>query len=133
MLLGQYFSDTCAVAEEGNGIVGFATGFVPRHQPEVLFVWQMGVHPDYRGRKLAAALIDDILRRPVNAGIRFIETTVGPSNAPSRNVFKRLAEKSGSPLTERTLFTQTDFGSEPHEDEVLIRVGPFQPIKEESA
>ncbi|CAM5451691.1 hypothetical protein SFUMM280S_06955 [Streptomyces fumanus] len=60
------FAATSAVARAESGeAVGFVTGYVRPDRPDTLFVWQVAVDAAYRGRGLAAALLDGLAARLV--------------------------------------------------------------------
>lgn len=125
LLLSHHFTDTCVVAELDNEIVGFVSAYVPPKTPNVLFVWQVAVHERGRGLGLGKSMLQEILQRPGLQKIRFVETTVGPDNAASRGMFASLARKAGTEINETALFEGHHFGEQAHEDERLLRIGPF--------
>lgn len=114
------------MARHEEGLVGFVSGYRVPDQPDTLFVWQIAVHGDARGAGLAGKMIEHILERPSSKDIKLVEATVSPSNAASRRVFERLAERLGGAFERRDLFTTEHFGGADHEPEELIRVGPFE-------
>ena len=125
LLLAEHFSGSCVLAEGQGGLDGFISAYVPPAKPDVLFVWQVAVHERARGKGLARQMLMQILQRPALNRVRFIETTVGPSNKASRRVFSSIAEALGAPLIESGLFDQSVFAGQGHDDEPLIRIGPF--------
>jgi L-2,4-diaminobutyric acid acetyltransferase len=126
MLLCRDFPATCAVAEgEPGRPAAFVSGYIPPGRPDVLFVWQVAVDPAFRGRGLARSLIRDILGREACTGVRYIETTVSPSNKPSDALFQGLAAGLPAPLQRLPGFDKSLFGSSDHEEEILYRIGPF--------
>lgn len=125
LLLAHHFTDTCVVAELNNEIVGFVSAYVPPKSPDVLFVWQVAVAENGRGFGLGKAMLQNILQRPHLSNVRFVETTVGPDNAASRGMFASLARKAGTEINETALFEGHHFGEQAHEDERLLRIGPF--------
>jgi L-2,4-diaminobutyric acid acetyltransferase len=125
LLLTQHFSRTCVLAGRGNEILGFISGYLPPDRANVLFVWQVAVHPDARGRGLARHMLGELLARPALKGVQFIETTVSPDNLASRRVFAGIAEACAAPVTEHSLFPAQLFGSADHDDEPLLRIGPL--------
>jgi len=125
LLLCHHHAATCAVARMDDRIVGFVSAYRLPESPDTLFVWQVAVHGDARGQRLAGRMIDHILDRPSCEGVRFIDTTVSPSNIASRRVFEHLAEAHGAPLESSPLFTAEHFGAAEHEEEHLIRMGPI--------
>lgn len=127
LLLTEHFADTCIVAHDGGGIEGFVSAYVPPDRPDVLFVWQVAVHERARGKGLARHMLNELLRRPGLNRIRYIETTVGPDNFASRSLFASLSRQWGGGLCETPLFDRHLFGMHQHDDEPLIRIGPFKP------
>ncbi|MCK9511933.1 MAG: diaminobutyrate acetyltransferase [Pigmentiphaga sp.] len=126
LLLCHHFADTCVVAERSGTIVGYVSGYVPPAQPDVFFIWQVAVHERGRGLGLGQGMLRHLLERPAASRSRYVETTVSPSNGPSRAMFQRLAASLGTALQETALFTTDMFGpGAAHEDETLLRIGPF--------
>lgn len=78
-----------------------------------------------RGRGLAKSMLRELLRRDALGECRYLETTVSPSNEPSRRLFYGLARELEAPIAESVLFSECDFGGEAHEQETLIRIGPI--------
>lgn len=128
-MMFRYFPDTCVVAEHGGHVVGFMTGFRPPAAPDTLFVWQIGVAPAARGQGLAGALLDEVLGRPEQAQVRWLEATVAHSNAASLKLFHGLAGRLGAAVTESPCFPEQLFPSDVHEAEMLLRIGPFAPAE----
>lgn len=125
LLLCEHFSKTCVVAQSAQGFDGFISAYIHPARQDVLFVWQVAVHERARGQGLGKQMLQNLLQRPDLASMRFIETTVGPDNKASRNMFASLARQLNAKVTESDLFDRTLFGPEAHEDEKLIRIGPF--------
>ncbi|OZI30256.1 diaminobutyrate acetyltransferase [Bordetella genomosp. 10] len=130
LLLCEHFPDTCVVAESGGGnIDGFVSAYIPPTSPDTLFIWQVAVHERARGHGLAGAMLRHLLGRPGLAHIRQLETTVGPDNQPSRRTFTGLASGLGAHVAEQPLFGKQLFGHDgDHDDEMLLRIGPFASI-----
>ncbi len=125
VLLGEYFSDTCLVAEREGRIVGFVSGFVPRRQPDCLFVWQIAVADSERGRGLARTLLRKLLQMPACRDLHFLEATVTPSNKPSSKLFRGLARQLNTQCRIEEGFGGDLFPEAGHEGERLFRIGPF--------
>ncbi|HUF81402.1 MAG TPA: diaminobutyrate acetyltransferase [Burkholderiales bacterium] len=125
LLLCEHFPETCVRAEDHGRTVGFVSAYRPPKREDVIFVWQVAVAAELRGQGLARRMLRELLARPAVAGCRYMETTVSPSNGPSLRLFHRLARELGAPLAQQALFHEEDFGSERHESETLIRIGPF--------
>jgi len=125
LLLCEHFRDTCVVACHGKRIDGFVSAYVPPGRPDLLFIWQVAVHGRARGQSLGKAMLRELLARPALQSIRHLETTVGPTNQASRRMFAGLARELGTCSIEEPLFDRTLFGADEHEDEMLLKIGPF--------
>lgn len=125
LLLCTHHTRTCVVAEGPAGLAGFVSAYRLPEAPEVIFVWQVAVAPSARGQGLALRMLEHLLGRRALADCRWLETTVSPSNKASRRVFDLLSERLRTGSEERTFFSRKDFPDEGHEDEVLIRIGPY--------
>ncbi|AZM78426.1 diaminobutyrate acetyltransferase [Streptomyces sp. G3] len=121
------FAATSAVARDENGEpVGFVTGYVRPDRPDTLLVWQVAVDEAYRGRRLAASLLDGLAERTVaEQGLTTLETTISPDNTASQRLFTSFAERRGARVEREVLFDTAVFPDGPHEPEVLYRIGPL--------
>ncbi len=125
-LLCSHFRDTCVVAEANARIVGFLSAYLIPARPDTLFVWQVAVDEAARGSGLAGRMLEEVTKRPSCAGVHALETTISPSNLSSRRVFERFAEQHRAQSSEETFLKASHFGAEAHEEERLIRVGPWK-------
>ncbi|MGB3287945.1 MAG: diaminobutyrate acetyltransferase [Burkholderiaceae bacterium] len=129
LLLCEHFPQTCIVAgsgaPDGYTLDAFISAYLPPERPKTLFVWQVAVHERARGHGLARQLLRELLRRPGLDAIQYIETTVGPDNAASRGMFTGLARQLHAQVREESCFPPELFGAHSHEDEPLLRIGPF--------
>ncbi len=125
LLLCRHFADTCVHAKRDGRTVGFASAYRPPLSRDVVFVWQVAVAQELRGQGLGKAMLRELLSRQSLRGCCYLETTVAPSNEPSRRMFRSLARELDAPVEEGVLFEEADFGGDRHEREALIRIGPF--------
>lgn len=125
LLLCEHFSQTCVVAKMDDRVVGFVSAYIHPEKDDVLFVWQVAVHEQARGTGLGQHMLQALLIRPVLKAVRYLETTVGPDNVPSRRMFHGLATDHSAPVHESALFESALFGPEGHDDERLMRIGPI--------
>lgn len=127
LLLCEHHAATCIVAEGSAGrIDGFISAYFVPERPDVLFVWQVAVHARARGHRLARRMLRELLQRPGLEHVRYLETTVGPDNKASRRTFAGLAREDGAHVAEQPLFDHQAFGGADHDDEMLLKIGPFQ-------
>ena len=125
LLQCSYFSDTCLIAELNGKLAGFVSGFLAPNKSGTLFLWQMVVDKSARGRGLALQMICELLSRPSLKAVSFIETTVNPSNKASSAVFEKFAQQAQAQIDRSALFEKNSHFGGDHEDEVLLRIGPF--------
>jgi len=127
LLLCEHHAATCVRASMEGQTVGFVSAYRPPQRPDVIFVWQVAVSPDLRGTGLARRMLAHLLRRDAVRDCTYLETTVSPSNIPSRRLFEALARERAATLEESVLFSESAFGPASHEVEVLFRIGPLHP------
>lgn len=133
LVMGDDFADTCVVAvergsepsEDGDTLAGFVLGYRPPTRPDTLFVWQVGVAPSHRGQGLARRMILDLLERNAPE-VRYLESTVTPSNTASRRLFRSIAEHRGTTCDVSAYLTEDHFPEAGHEAEEKFRIGPFE-------
>lgn len=124
------FAGTSAVAKVEGAVVGFVTGFVRPEAPDTVMVWQVAVDAGQRGRNLAGRMLHALVDRLAPQGVRWLHTTVSPSNEASIRLFTALARDRGTDIERRELFAPEDFPTEEpgdHEAEDLYVIGPFSP------
>ncbi|HWM00891.1 MAG TPA: diaminobutyrate acetyltransferase [Actinophytocola sp.] len=118
------FADTSLVARVGDEVVGFVIGYRRPTAPDTVVVWQIAVDRSQRGRGTAAALLDALVSRLAEVGVRNMETTITPDNAASNGLFASLAKRWGAVMEPAGSFDSGEFPDE-HESEVRFRIGPF--------
>jgi L-2,4-diaminobutyric acid acetyltransferase len=126
LMLCEYFTDTCVVAEFEDEIVGFVSAFRPPSNPEAIFVWQVAVAGSQRGKKLGTSLIRELLQRDACEDVRFLEATVSPSNVPSQSLFKGIARDLNTHCEISECFSAELFPENGHEAEWTYRIGPLK-------
>lgn len=130
LLPGLHHADSSAIATLRGVPAGFVSGYrLPRdiHRPDdTLFIWQVAVHPGFRGQRVARYMLHALLARPQNASLRFIETTITPSNTVSTKLFAALARDLNTKM-QPIATLGTHLFTRSHEAETLYRIGPFDP------
>jgi L-2,4-diaminobutyric acid acetyltransferase len=125
LLISTHFNQTSAVAEKEQDIIGYVSGYLHPHKHDTLFIWQIAVNPNMRGKGLATLMLQNILQREELIKIKFIEATITPSNKKSRKLFQRLAEQLKADYKETPFLDKELFGESNHEEEKLLRIGPI--------
>lgn len=123
-MFSHFFGEACVVAEIDGRAAGFIAGFRPPDRRDSVFVWQIAVDQQFRGRGIAAAMLHGLVER-LSPEVQFLEATVAPSNEASRRTFRKVARDLDALCNETVLFPGDRFGGPCHEDEVLFRIGPI--------
>lgn len=127
MMICDYFRDTSAVAESDGEIVGFVSAFSHPGKSGTLFVWQIAVSASVRGMGIGSRLLDTLMDRKASEQVRHIETTISPSNMPSRSLFAGLAKRYQADIRMSQGYPKEWFpASEDHEEELLFQIGPIR-------
>src|SRR5699024_8768919 len=121
----SYFSETSIVIELKGKVVGFVSGFIKPTDKNRLFIWQVAVDESERGKGYASKMLNALLERENCADVKYLETTISPSNMASQKLFHGLARDLDTKIHVNELFTATDFPEEGHEDELIHQIGPF--------
>jgi len=126
LLQCSHFAETSVAAMRGSELVGFVSGFiVPSRSEKTLFVWQVAVSASARGQGLASRMLDHILQRPVNQGVKYVESTITEDNSASWRLFERLARTRQTRLQRSEMFDKSRHFNRSHASEMLARVGPL--------
>ncbi len=120
------FADTSAVVRVGGEVVGFVIGFIRPADPATVVVWQIAVDAGQRGRGFAGKLLDHLVERLADHGVRYVETTITPDNTASIALFDALARRWGAVREATALFAEDAFPDD-HDREDLHRIGPLLP------
>lgn len=126
LLLCQQNANTCVIAEHNGVAVGAITAYFLPLQSDTLFVWQVAVASHMRGQRLGTRMLQHLLQRCMQSHpLRWIETTISPSNHPSQKLFTGFARRHGIAFSSAIYFEAEDFGGSDHEEECLYRIGPW--------
>ena len=126
LLICAHFGETSAITELNDEIVGYISGYVNPNKENVLFIWQIAVKPSMRCNGIASMMINNIIEREELHNIKFIETTVTPSNKASNALFQKLAVSLKTEFEKMQFFPYDLFGKSGHEEELLLRIGPLK-------
>jgi L-2,4-diaminobutyric acid acetyltransferase len=130
LLLCTHFAPTSIIAESNQTVCGFISAYVRPDKEDTLFIWQVAVEKEFRGKGVARSMLLSLLQRRYTTPRWYLETTVTPSNVSSDALFSSLASYLNTSLTKSVLFSEIDFGDASHEEEILYRIGPFDALKD---
>lgn len=128
LLFARDFAETSRVVLVDDEVVAFTLAYRRAEEPECLFVWQIAVDEEHRGRGFARRMLDDLIASSLESDdpIRKVESTVTKDNTASNGLFHGLAERWGADLRTDPLFDESHFPDE-HEAELLHEIGPIDP------
>ncbi len=119
------FADTCVLAERGDELLGWISGYRPPAAPECLFVWQVAVAAAARGEGLAGKMLDELIARPAAAGATALTTTITEDNAASWGLFEAFARRHGAKLDRSPRFERDRHFAGAHDTEWEARIAPL--------
>jgi len=90
-ILLRYFGGCSFLASRGGRIEAFEMGLPSHSHPGTYFLWQIGVAPESRGKRLAGRLLEHVEAEVRKMGYERIEVTVDPMNVPSIRLFEAAA------------------------------------------
>ncbi|MGD9602978.1 MAG: diaminobutyrate acetyltransferase [Gammaproteobacteria bacterium] len=125
LLQCSHFAPTCCIAELHGRAVGFVSGYLHPQNPDVLFIWQVAVAAEARGRGLGRQMLHELIARPACARVTTMHTTITPSNRASWALFDSFARDLGAPLRSSEYFDRVAHLDGRHETEMLVAIGPF--------
>ncbi len=126
LLQCTHFSETCAVATDGETIVGFLSGYLHPRDPSKYFVWQVVVSKEARGKGVAKKLLNYVFNALKTNGVESVQATVGPTNLSSKKLFQSFAREHDASFSEELMFEKDLFPGTDHEEEILMTIGPIK-------
>ncbi len=99
-ILENYYAPICKVAVDNNRVIGFVSS-MPGIDRGLLFIWQICVHKDYRGRGIASMLMDSLLMTAKVYGFRKFELSISERNDASLSLFRSFSDKYNLSMFEK--------------------------------
>jgi L-2,4-diaminobutyric acid acetyltransferase len=127
-----HFADTCVLAWRSGAPVGWVSAYRKPGAPQTLFVWQVAVAENGRGRGLALRMLQSLLARETCGGVERLETTITGSNTASWALFRRLAERLRAPLKHHPWLLDGAELPSGTPTEHLLTIGPFAPSPQQA-
>jgi ribosomal protein S18 acetylase RimI-like enzyme len=78
-----HFQETSFVAIDQDQIIGFLVGFVSQTYPDEAYIHFIGVHPEYRKRKIASKLYELFFEKVREKGCQLVRCVTSPVNRTS--------------------------------------------------
>ncbi|MDK3017079.1 diaminobutyrate acetyltransferase [Pseudodonghicola flavimaris] len=118
----DHFRDTCVVAERGDDLLGWVSGYVMPSQDDTLFVWQVAVSPEARGLGLGSRMLEHILNRDACADVSRMQTTITRDNQASWALFSRFAKRRFGQMTSEAHFIRDEHFMGQHATEYMVTI-----------
>lgn len=125
LLQCTHFAGTSVAAVANGELVGFISGYIRPDQQDTLFIWQVAVGQQARGRGLGRQMLGELLKRPETTKVHFIETTITPDNDASWGLFRSFTRHHNTSAEESVLFESLRHFGAKHKGEYLLRIGPL--------
>ncbi|MCR9256485.1 MAG: diaminobutyrate acetyltransferase [Alphaproteobacteria bacterium] len=129
LLQCDHFSDTCILAEDGEGVCGWISGYVLPNDPGTLFVWQVATSARARGQGLAKRMLTKLIDRPACEAVIRLQTTITRDNKASWALFTSFARHMAAPLSHEAHFKQEEHFDGNHDTEYMVTIGDFGALK----
>lgn len=125
LLQCSHFQSTSIAAFLDGCLVGSVTGYRIPDRTDTLFIWQVAVDSNVRGKKLASRMLSNLLALKNLQDVRFLETSITPENEASIRLFSALAKNINTKITRSVMFDKSMHFQSAHETEYLFQIGPF--------
>ena len=119
------FRETCILAERGEKLLGWISGYRPPVSPERFFIWQVAVASEARGEGLALKMLGQLLNRPAVSGASMLTPTLTEDNGASWALFRAFARRHGATLTKTRRFERETHFAGAHDTEWEARIAPL--------
>jgi L-2,4-diaminobutyric acid acetyltransferase len=112
-------------ADHAPQLVGSVTGYFLPDAPQTLYIWQVAVLNDARGRGIGQSLLRHLLANQAPSAVAKMQTSITSSNRASWQLFERFAQTLNAPTHVSVLFeTEKHFGGAAPTEHVLT-IGPI--------
>lgn len=118
----DHFRETCVVAEVDGQIAGWISAYRVPHDPDTLFVWQVAVGEEARGKGLGVRMLRHLVERPACKGVTRIQTTITEDNDASWGLFRKFSDRYGEGLEHQAHYTRSLHFRERHSTEHMVTI-----------
>jgi ribosomal protein S18 acetylase RimI-like enzyme len=110
-LFFDHFQNTSFIAEEKGEIIGFLIGFLSQSHMNEAYIHFVGVHPEYRGKKIGKQLYShffDIIKQNKRNTIRCVTSPVNKTSIAYHTKMGFKIEQGDKNLDNVSLYTNYD-------------------------
>jgi len=104
-LLTFMYNDTCFILEVDDKIAGFITSVYSKN---TLFIWQIGILPEFRRQGLSTALLKQVFTKADELGITKINVSIAEDNQSSNGSFQAFCREHGFTMQKASVAEITD-------------------------
>jgi len=97
--LFKYFPNLCYVMLENDKVIGFVSGLRSSLEKDVVYLWQIGINKEHRGKSYASTLIEYFIKSAINLNCNKIQFTIAPENESSYNAFLKYSKEHSYPIS----------------------------------
>jgi L-2,4-diaminobutyric acid acetyltransferase len=125
LLQATHFADTSVAATLDGKLVGYISAYIPPTEPDTLFVWQVVVAEQARGRGLAKRMLRHLVDLPACEQVLGLATTITQDNQASWALFEGFARECAVIPVKSVLFSRDQHFAGQHDDEYMLRIAPL--------
>ncbi|WP_304508617.1 GNAT family N-acetyltransferase [Anaerotignum sp.] len=107
-MLGKYFPSTCLVAEENGQVLGYIGALLSAEKRKI-FIWQIAVKSEERGRQIGRKLLQSVLLTAGDMGIMQLEIAINDKNSSCRHMVEKLVQDLQGTITEKERYQDEGF------------------------
>ncbi len=122
----SHFYNTCIIALDENKAVGFISAYLRPDDEDILFIWQVAVDNNFRGRGLAYSMLMNLLARNEFKQLKAIETTITKENKGSWKLFEKIEAQSLTQANISIFLDKVLHFKKSHETEYLYHIPLIQ-------
>ena len=120
--LFNYFSNLCFLIAEDDMVIGFVSGIRSSLDQNVVYLWQIGVSKNSRGKNYASVLIDAFTKAVRAIECNKIQVSISPENKTSYNVFLKYVKEHSYSISKISEIKYHDQLSDKKEFEILYEI-----------
>lgn len=94
-LMFNHSPELCCVVERDEIIVGFATAMKHFGSSNAVFLWQIGVLPDFHQQGIGTQLAEHVIQQAFSTGFQEVYFTTTPDNLPTIRLFEKVTGQLG--------------------------------------
>lgn len=93
-IMQTYFGDSIFLSWNEKELNGYVFGFRSQRDPDIFFLWQIGVLEEFRGTGLAVELVEKLVRKAEEVGSGRMHVTAEIDNIASWKLFLKCGFKN---------------------------------------